>query len=99
MARTYTDAKGVEVEWRDKTRHLWVLGLVVPLLPLIGIGMELTANLIRRSTKTSNRLGARIIRRHPARNEMLDATGDERLELVVGVALHRGSRANRYRGR
>jgi len=40
MARTYLDTKGNPVEWRDKKRHLWVLGLVVPLLPLAGIALH-----------------------------------------------------------
>ncbi len=40
MARTYTDKNGVPVEWRDKKRHLWILGLVVPLLPLAGIALH-----------------------------------------------------------
>ena len=37
----------------------------------------------------------RVVRGHPARDQMLDAEGDERLELVVSVALHRGPRPNR----
>ena len=40
MARTYTDTNGVPVQWRDSKRHLWVLGLVVPLLPLAGIALH-----------------------------------------------------------
>jgi alkane 1-monooxygenase len=39
MARTYTDSAGAPVEWRDSKRHLWVMGLVVPLLPLAGLGL------------------------------------------------------------
>src|SRR6185503_4187571 len=64
-------------------------------LPLIGVGMELKANLIQRRAQATIRLGARVVRGHPARDQMLDAAGDERLELVVGVAPHCGSRPNR----
>jgi alkane 1-monooxygenase len=40
MARTYADASGTPVEWKDSKRHLWVLGLVVPLLPLVGLALH-----------------------------------------------------------
>ena len=63
-------------------------------LPLIGVYMELIANLIQRRAQATNRLGTRIGRGHPARDQMLDAAGDERRELVVGVAFHRASRPN-----
>ncbi len=40
MARTYTATDGTTVLWRDKKRYLWVLGLVVPFTPLIGLWLH-----------------------------------------------------------
>ena len=38
MARYATQgADGTTVPWRDKKRYLWILGLVVPLTPIVGI--------------------------------------------------------------
>jgi len=40
MARTYTDTAGKPVEWRDSKRYLWVMGLVVPVAPLVGLALH-----------------------------------------------------------
>ncbi len=40
MARYETrGADGTVVSWRDKKRYLWILGLVVPLTPIVGIAL------------------------------------------------------------
>ena len=38
---TYTTqgADGTTVPWRDKKRYLWILGLVIPLTPIVGIAL------------------------------------------------------------
>ncbi|HSV41431.1 MAG TPA: fatty acid desaturase [Nocardioidaceae bacterium] len=33
------------VEWKDKKRYLWVLGMVVPVLPLVGIALQSSTGL------------------------------------------------------
>jgi alkane 1-monooxygenase len=40
MTRTYIDRDGVPVTWRDRKRHLWVLGLLIPVLPLVGLALN-----------------------------------------------------------
>ncbi|UER54910.1 alkane 1-monooxygenase [Kineosporiaceae bacterium SCSIO 59966] len=43
IAATGTVAEGSTAQWRDKKRYLWLLGLVVPSLAFLGIGLhELT---------------------------------------------------------
>ncbi len=39
MARTYLNTEGVPVAWRDSKRYLWMLGLVIPVTPLVGLGL------------------------------------------------------------
>ena len=39
MTASTADA-ATTVVWKDKKRHLWVLGIVVPVLPIIGIGLR-----------------------------------------------------------
>jgi alkane 1-monooxygenase len=39
MARMYLNADGVPVAWRDSKRHLWMLGLVIPVSPLVGLAL------------------------------------------------------------
>ena len=40
MARTYTATDGTPVVWRDQKRYLWVMGLVVPVSPLVGLWLH-----------------------------------------------------------
>ena len=35
------------VVWKDKKRRLWVLGIVVPLLPIIGIGLRAERRMVK----------------------------------------------------
>ena len=39
MTATYADPNSA-VNWKDKKRYLWVLGIVVPLLPITGIALK-----------------------------------------------------------
>ena len=39
MTRTYTDATGTPVAWHDSKRYLWILGLVIPTTPLVGLAL------------------------------------------------------------
>ena len=40
MTRTYMSTSGVPVAWRDSKRYLWVMGLIIPVAPLIGLALH-----------------------------------------------------------
>ena len=40
MARTYMSTSGVPVAWRDSKRYLWVMGLIIPVAPLVGLALH-----------------------------------------------------------
>ena len=55
-------------------------------LPIFGGGVELVSRVVERRAESANRLDASVVGRLPARDEVLDAVGDERVELVIDVA-------------
>jgi hypothetical protein len=54
--------------------------------------VELVARVVERRAESANRLAASFVGRHSAPDEVVDAVGDERVELVIDVAPSGGAR-------